>query len=525
MFSTSGENNCIIKKTTLPSVQKEVVSEISLPDYLPDVSRLLRTNATVGNENNYVNDRSLEYDGEINYVIIYATSDGRIKSIPLSAEFDGVVSLPELTGDYQTQLRTDIESVTCRLQNPRRLTVKTKLCVSVDVYSDTCVSPQFSGKMSAEDEARVQKKIKNTETMCLIHAKDENVPISEDVELDSGDASIGEIVSVTLAPFISEVRASEDALSYRGDIIAEIVYLAASDNADSQAEYYSFTRKIPVSGDVDAKGVNGDFTASGCAVVSGVEFRPQTNALGENRVVEIDFSYTVHLYAVCNTAANVVTDMYSIDYQSVNELKELESRRALKASAFNFTADGSSPLDDKDYDKVVAASASAAVDKVEKNGSKASFNGKIDVSVILTNGAGSYIGRTFSIPLRAETEVGKSVGELECSADTSVLGTSVRIDGTDMKCDAEVGISFVACDVARENAVEKCVIMKDRPQNKMPASNIVICYPGEDDGLWDIAKRYGISEKALREANSLGGEISAGSVIIIPSENKKKPIF
>ena len=54
MLKASGENNCIIKKTAGPAATKEVVSELSLPDYLPDVSRLLRTSAVIGAENSYI---------------------------------------------------------------------------------------------------------------------------------------------------------------------------------------------------------------------------------------------------------------------------------------------------------------------------------------------------------------------------------------------------------------------------------------------------------------------------------------
>ncbi|MBO4353675.1 MAG: DUF3794 domain-containing protein [Clostridia bacterium] len=520
MFSINGTNNCITKKTALPCAQKEVVSEISLPDYLPDVSRLLRTSATVGNVNDYVNGQSLEYDGDINYVIVYATSDGRIKSIPLSAEFDGSIALPDLEGDYQTQINADIESVTCRLQNPRRFTVKTKLCVSADIYSEACVEPQITGQ-TADGDGFIRKKVKTVDSMRVISVKDENVPISEDVEIGSDDPPIGEIVSVTLAPFISDAHASNGVISYRGDVAADVIYLAASDG-DGQAEYRFFTRKIPIYGEVAAEGVSSDCSATGGATVSGVEFRPQANALGENRTVEIDFTYTVTLFAACNAPASIVEDMYSTARQSASETAETKVRRALKAGSFNFTSDGSAPLDDKEHTKVVSSSASATVSGVEKNGSKATFVGETDVSVILTDGAGSYVGRTFSVPFKAETEVGRSAGELDHFADASVISTSVRVDGGEMKCDAEIGIAFFVSDVSSEQTVAKCVITQDRPQVKVPASNIVICYPAEGETLWDIAKRYGISEEAIKQSNPSLGEISSDSVIIIPGENKKK---
>ena len=95
MFSENSEKNCVIKKISLPPQTRELVSELSLPDYLPDVSRLLRTSASIGGESCFVGNGSAEYDGEISYTVIYATSDGRIKSVSLTSGFSGSSSIPD----------------------------------------------------------------------------------------------------------------------------------------------------------------------------------------------------------------------------------------------------------------------------------------------------------------------------------------------------------------------------------------------------------------------------------------------
>lgn len=518
MLKISGEDNCIIKKTAVLPVTKEVVCELSLPDYLPDVSRLLRTSADIGAENSYVSGQSLEYDGEVNCAVIYATSDGRIKSVPLTGEFDGALPLPETDGDFDARLDLKIDSVNCRLQNPRRLSVRTKLSVGADVYASECVSPSVSGKLTAEEEAHLQRRTHDGESFCRVYAKDENVPVSEDIEIDAGYPPIGEIVSLSLTPYIYEVRAESGKLSYRGDVSAELIYLAAATNGDAPAKYVALRNKIPISGSVDADGVNDAFFAFGGATVTGVEFRPQANAMGENRVAEVDFSYTVHLVALCNTPIKTVTDMYSTDYKCENEFSDITLCRALRAGAFNFTSDGAAPLDEKDYDAPVASSAAISIEKIEQNGSKAVFTGKTSVSVILTNGAGSYVGRSLEYPFRAETDVGKCRGALECEAVPSVIGVGVRVDGGEIKCDVEVGISYAALDKETVRAASTCVVMKDHPQKRATPASIVICYPSEGEDLWSIAKRYGTTESAVKEANSLTGDKLTGEALIIPQK-------
>lgn len=525
MFSQSNDNNCIIKKTAHPCVTREIVSELSLPDYLPDVSRLLRTCAAVGEEGSYIDGGNIMYDGKIDIMIIYATSDGRIKSVPMSCEFDGAIEQPCELGDAKTELSVEIESVSCRLQNPRRLSVKTKICVLLDIYESICTTPKLSGKLSADDETRIQKKASDIETIRRVHVADENVPISEDVEIDQSAPAIGEIISVNLSPYISEVRPTDGRISYRGDITAEIIYLAKEDDPALPPRYIAFRRMIPIMGEVVAEGVTDACQGVGSVIVGMPEFRPQANSFGENRTVEIDLSYTAHLFAVCNARVCVVGDMYSVDYQSQNDMTRIESMSLLRASSFNFTADGAMSLDDKEFDSVIAQTANATVEKTEHSGTKMSFVGRVDVSMILSNGAGAYIGRSFAFPFRAEAECGRAHGEVKCISSAAVINASSFVSGGEIHCEAEIGVSFIAYDQAELDVVEKCTIMKDRPQKHAAVSSMVICYPSEGDDVWSISKRYSLSPDDLRAKNMISGDDVSGRVIIIPREEKKRNIF
>ena len=515
MKESNISNESIMKKVTVPALTKEVTSELILPDYLPDVSRLLGTEASLGAQNSYVSGDVIEYDGKLDITVVYATSDGRIKSVPLSSEFDGTLPLPELSGDIAAEINVSVESVNCRLQNPRRLSVRTKLSIGADVYVPESVAPRITGGESERGAGDIMTKKTPVGTVFFIYAADENVPISEDLELDAQDPAIAEIISVSLCPYIYDARATDGSLSYRGDVLAQVLYLASSGD-EGGAKYFSVLRKIPISGEVMAPVSEGAF-AAGYATVSSVEYRPQANALGENRVIEVDFTYTAHLCAASNATSDAVSDMYSTECRTDTKTKSAKCRRVMRASAFNFTSDGSMPLDEKGYSEVVSSRAVASVDEVTVSGSKAVFSGKADVYTVLTDG-NSFVGKTVNVPFRAETEIGKCAGELECSVHPSVIGTSARVDGGEIKCDVEVGISYVAQDVTDASVVDECVLMTDSPIKRAGTSSIVICYPGESETLWDIAKRYGSTEKALRDANGITSDSVSGKVIIVPSK-------
>ena len=55
----------------------------------------------------------LEYDGKVKFYIIYATSDGKIKSADFDADFSGNTAVSGASGDCDILFEPEIASVSC----------------------------------------------------------------------------------------------------------------------------------------------------------------------------------------------------------------------------------------------------------------------------------------------------------------------------------------------------------------------------------------------------------------------------
>ena len=221
---------------------RDITAEYTLPDYLPDINRLLRVSAVAEKPEKYCSGSDIEYDGKIIYSIVYATADGEIRCAVFDGDYSGSVSAGEL--DFSTAaVETRTENVSCRLSGPRKLTVKCKLCAAVGICPARSPEPAVAGKPSgAEDHIQYRKKrIEFTkETL----AEEKNTPVSEDIEIDPGMPPIERIVFVNLIPCALDVRAQNGKISYSGALTAEVLY----ESGDGERRYVSFSREVPVSG-------------------------------------------------------------------------------------------------------------------------------------------------------------------------------------------------------------------------------------------------------------------------------------
>ena len=518
------EKQSVLTKTFEGTSHDEISAEYNLPDYLPDINRLLKVSAKISESSHYLSGDAVEYDGKLKCAILYATGDGNLKHTEFEREFAGTTAVSGTSGDCDIRFEPQIASVSCRLQNPRKLTAKMKLALATSVFCMGEVSPSVTGKLTAEDENTLEARTHSIASVYSTFAEEKNTPISEDVELDASLPAIEEIISEEMDPYITDIRTGESKVIYKGELRAHMLFLAEKDEdiVGNAPNFVSFTAKIPLSGEIMADGISERYIPLASISVNTPEFRPQSNAFGENRTAEIDFDYSVSVELFCNEEAVLTTDMYSTEYESTTETEPLRYDSVLTAKNFNFTSEGSVKTDDSDFDTIIMATATASIDRTEKAGNKLWFTGVANVSVILTNGEGIYLAKNFEVPLRAETD-GTGIHEFfEIRTQPTVLSASARLDGDSIHVNLETLISYIVFEKHSEPYVQKLAVYKDKPILREKEASLVLCYAAPTDSLWDIAKKYSTTTAAIMEANSISAETTPAVVIIPRRESTAK---
>ena len=518
MHSKENERgNTILVKTFEDTSHNEVTAEYNLPDYLPDINRLLKVSAKITEISHFLSGDTLEYDGTMKCTLLYATGDGNLKSADFERDFSGNMSVAGTAGDCDIRFDAGIETVSCRLLKPRKLTAKAKLALTCEVYCSVITAPNVVGKLSAAEERALQYRTHAAIGMEMKQAQELATPVSEDLELDAALPSIDEIIAVETEPYITEFRTTDEKTAYKGEIVTEILYRAVREEGEEggAVKFASFSAKIPISGEIPTENIGDHPVIRAKVKIGGMEFRPQQNAFGENRTAELDFDYSVYLDILCNGETEITTDMYSTDYESACEEEFLSYETALCAKAFNFSADGSATCEDTDFDRIVMTTATADIEKTEKDGGKLLFSGTANVSVILTNGEGIYLSRNFSVPLKGETEAPRSSFLCTVDASATVLAALARLDGDQIRTNLEILVSYTVKEQHTEPRIRQISVYRDRPVGNAKAPSLTLCYPSFEETLWDIAKKYSTTVPELMAANGISAE-NMPSVLVIP---------
>ena len=519
MLIQDEKTNSVTEKAFRKNDFRDISSEYTLPDYLPDITRLLRVSAKAEHAEKYCSSDTVEYDGKIIYNLVYATGDGEIRCAVFDDDYSGSVSVGDAEFSTYT-VETQAENVSCRLSSPRKLTLKCKICASVTVYPLRAAEPTIAGKNAPDAEEKLQYRKKRIEFAKESFAEEKNTPVSEDIEIDPGMPQIERIVFVNLIPGALDVRTAGGKISYGGAFNAEILY--ESTGEDGARKYSSFSREVPVSGTIETGGAREELFAVCSMEATNVSFRPQTNELGETKTVELDFDYSVYFRIFSKESAEITTDMYSLLYENTNEAVSFKYTSPEAYKAFNFSFGESEECGEEGFDEVIFASACASLTGVEKAGSKTAVSGNVTFYVILEGKGGAFLGKSMSFPFKAETDAGKYPELFSHISSAHVSGASARSVGGKIYCDAEITVCLALFGEKEAEAVASSSIHTDKAVTRTSGFGIVLYYPMRGETLWSVAKKYRTTEERLSAANGGIKEPSGTGALIIPMEKATK---
>ena len=486
----------------IPISDKSVVTELSgdfvLPDYQPEIKRLLRVVAAVLPPSKYISDREAELAGGIDYYVYYLGSDNMPYCAPLTTEYK--INMPfDSDSTDGNELLHPVgggavilpDMISGRVTAPRKLNIKCRLKSRIQVFGDMPIEDGYS---HGEDGLQVLRG-SAVASECLRGVGD-IVRVSDEMICDSREGDV-RVISAEGRALMSEVSAIEDAVACRGELYLKLLLC----KEDEGVPYVS-VRKLPLSTTVPLEGARS--VDSACAKGSVCEL----NVTVEEGRILMESGVMIEAQVAHPEVVEYVKDVYSISRQSENSYKSVSFPSDMVAFGGNFTLSDSLSLDESGIPhgaRIIDACGRAAVEEYSFEDGKCAIIGKASFSMLTEKDGefGSYeIDMPFSYRISAKSEVSEAICECE------VISVRARADGERVGIDAEIGIVGSAYAIKTEKMLSNASFGDEMASQR---GEIVVCYPSNEDTLWSVAKRYGAAVERLKNSNKLSTEKSPDS--------------
>ncbi|MBQ2277187.1 MAG: hypothetical protein II333_01340, partial [Clostridia bacterium] len=153
-------NQTIYVKRFDTSAVCDVTEDFVLPDYIPEVRRVIGVRTTVSADGKYLSGDELETDGGVTYNVMYVGGDGAICMTSQTSSYTGRVPLKTEDDRFTPQdivMTCTAENVNCRVTAPRKITLSSKVRMKILSQKPADVTMKTEGKRPVRKKTEVRK--------------------------------------------------------------------------------------------------------------------------------------------------------------------------------------------------------------------------------------------------------------------------------------------------------------------------------------------------------------------------------
>lgn len=511
------------KTLQVPLCRRQMTAELngdfSLPDYQPEIRRLLRITATVQAPTRYAGSGSVDLSGSVDYFVLYAGNDGGLYCAPLSAEYRMNVPFEGkgVPADPPVVICTPrAENVAGRVTAPRRLNIRCRLGADVTVMGEVTPGSGDGADMVPGSLERLEG---SAQAGRLFSAVGETLELTDDMITSPGEKE--RVICADGQVMVTEAAAGAGTVTCRGEVVLRLtvtpmesvaapdeVPLAAASGQDGESKASRplprvLIRKVPFSQTIDVPGVTPACRACARGTCDSLSVQAEEDKL------HTDFGVVLDVLAQQNETVTYVRDSFSTDSESSCTYETYTPDAAVDCVNGNFTLSDSLPLTDAGVDAgaaILDVTASAFPESVTVERDRCILTGTCRAQ-LLTEKGGEFGSVELTLPFRYETATALSDPDaaLTYNACTDVISCRARMDGERIGLDAEIAVALRTA-VPAPLTVQGSVTLG--PGVRRAGGEYVICYPAPSDTLWTVAKRYRVPVTALSAANELKPDVS-----------------
>ncbi len=485
--------------------EQAVDVDLSLPDYCPDIEKILScTLIPEVNMTNVSGDR-LNIEGSSCVRVVYLDSDRTIRVYEYRAPFSESLPMKGESPDCVVYVDAKPEYLNCRALSPRKLSLHGafSLGVRIAVRDELAYYAYDDG-----DELQTKSEPLTVSTLCGLSS--ESFSVQEDISV-SGKSDIHTVISHRLSARITDMKAIQNKIMLNAELKLDLMYLSGIEDPALECMSYS----LPISRVVDCEGVDENAVIDGELSVMSSDVHLSDDALDGSSVLSLDARLCFNTLCYAGCEIEVLSDVFSTEKEAQVQTEPFSCNSDILCRSFTDTEKATIGLDEEIgkildvHCEKLTASYTAADDGVM-------ISAKMTVGVYYENQENEtrYVERDAEFGFRPDTEGHTEILRLRAAADS----LSFRLkDNRQLELRAEMCYRVTMCRRLSCAAVTGVSADDDAPEKKHDGT-LILYYADDGDRVWDIAKHFCSRPADIIAENDLEGEtIGAGMMLMIPT--------
>ncbi len=505
--------NSVIKQMYTPishGGKIHIENEVILPDYCADIARVVKVEANpkITAKSVYADEGALSvsFDGTALFKVIYTAESGdRLHSAFFSENFSHSfkIQTDKATDpdDIFLHIALSAENVSCRPASPRRMVIRGDLSVLPDIRLNRGIE-YFSG-----DDSESCEVLSEEARLCTMCGNAEaDYTLSEKIPLPRELPTADEILDCDMRYVCESLKITDGKAVFTATALFTCFYSSSDGNI-------SFCQPLELSQIIDLPDAREASQGEIRFLPTSLRADVDVDNYGENRVIAVDFSYTAQVVAFADREIEVAADIFSPTNELDAQYGDFTARAFGAKISEKLPITGTVKLKNPQITTLEDIKPTAYIRGWVIENGLLSLDGRLNLKMIGVY-TGGYDGIEESLDFSAHIKLDE-LASPQCDLNVSVCEVDCVPSGSVIEIRADVIISGSAFSQIPTHCVRDVTLGEKKKSPVRPP--IILYYPSSGESLWDIAKKYSLPQKLIRDFNGMESAKITDSVVKIPA--------
>ncbi|MCL2036398.1 MAG: DUF3794 domain-containing protein [Oscillospiraceae bacterium] len=521
-------------------VEQGVEFDYVLPDYYPDIFKVLKCSLTPCVVSYSVSGNQLYCDGVVYIKLLYLSRESNVVNcVEQRYTYSKTIDLVKPVENALAYISPKTDYCNCRAVSGRRIDIRGAVSCKVKVI---CMreSQMITGVSGMGVET-----LKTSLRYCgekLVTSR--QFVTRENIETGVGSGGINSIVHHDASVTVSDYKIISGKVVVKGEALIKALYLTKSTNGSGMGDYSAGSNAnsegesapanlpvaeeaevieavIPISQIIDLNGVSENHVCFVNLSVMDCDLEIKSSDVGENRVLSCDLTINCTVTAHLEKEVMPLIDMYSVNFESsfTKSIIKTETMPQIieRQLSFKGTVECSEGELEAVYDSRYDISNIVCRTRGEN---ELVITGQANLQVVarLSTGTPTYIEK--SEPFEIVTEVSglsEFTEQHSIEPNLQVINTTYSISAEN-RVDIRAVLKLTGClyQVRSIEVIKEVSVNEDAPKAGNHEYALKLYYAEENEDIWSIAKRYNTSAEAIIAENDMEIEQSGSDRITSP---------
>ena len=492
----SHETIKINKEIYNSTLEQSVELEYQLPDYYPGIFKMLQFRLEPHICSCRTSGDQIIIDGDTIMKLMYVDEEnGLIRTINQNIPFSKTMKLKNESEETAIFYNIKTNYANCRIVSPRKIDVKGSLTISLKIQVQT-------DEMILSDASREGIEL-NRNSVSIISDQiwtTRQFGISEQVELDP---PAQEILDVRINAVANECKIISNKAITKGEAYISVLYCSENSNVPIVKNVTTEISQI-----IDMPRIDEDFVCDVRYDVTSID----SNINENGSILDLEADVTVNGCAMLSKNIDLVTDAYSTECEIKTTTKEINSSSV--KSLVNDTLVLNETIEKVRFSDIYDMCVNIFDLSPKQESDGFSFTAKLNIIALVNSD--DDIAEVYEKTIPIEFKLKKDIKNENTTVDVdlTIMNISYQIvnGNLEIKIYAHIG-GFIFCN-EKFATVSDLILDNTKPKEKSNSA-LMLYYPEHGDSVWNIAKKFCTSTKAIMEANDLEDDMVINKVMLI----------